>query len=268
MPRRIDADHFARAHGRGAQAPAAQIAADVQHALARHITRHAVAVGVLVVEPAGLLSADHVAFELDATFVHDDRRVERAVADVGILGQLFHAAAAGVVLPHQRTRLEHLDHGFGDLVLEAFHAGRRGLADDDVAEAVKRQARQAVRLAVDEAVVRFVEQALAQAQRDIEPVHDQRTVERVFQPARNEARADQRIRIDVADTDRLGRMVDDDAEVTRREAGQRRALDVDLVGEHPQMSGAQARILAFLEEQRGVFDGVGHGKPLKNIRRK
>ena len=61
-------------------------------------------------------------------------------------------------------------------------------------------------------------------------------------------------RIDVADADRLAVMIDDRADFAGLECGQRRARDIDLVREHPQMPRAQARVLAALQKQRRIFD--------------
>ena len=160
---------------------------------------------------------------------------------------------------HQSWRgLSTLSDGFGDRVLEPLHAGRRGLGDEHVAEAVDGQSRQTIGFAEHEPIPRLVVEAFAQGQGDLEPVHEQGLVERVLDAATDQARADQRIRIDVADPDRLVAAVDDDAGLARLETAERRTLHVDLVREHPQVPGAQARVFAALEVQRGKLDLFGH----------
>ena len=52
--------------------------------------------------------------------------------------------------------------------------------DDDVAVAIEHQARQPVGLAEHEPVVRLARQPLAQRQRHVQPMDDERTVERLL----------------------------------------------------------------------------------------
>jgi len=54
--------------------------------------------------------------------------------------------------------------------------------------------------------------------------------------------------------------IDDDAGIAGLELGERRTLNVDLVREHPQMSRAQARVLAALEVQRRIGDFIDHAR--------
>ena len=105
------------------------------------------------------------------------------MAEIGIFGQVFHAADRGVVLPPELAWLEHLERGFGDRVLEPLHAGRRGLGDENIAEAIDGQSGQAIGFAEHEAIPRLVIEAFAQGQGDLEPVHEQGTVERVLDAA-------------------------------------------------------------------------------------
>jgi hypothetical protein len=117
---------------------------------------------VLIVEPAGLLPADRVDFEGHASLAHPQRPRMRAVTDVGIVGQRFELAHRAIVLPDQRRGLQHLDHGFADLLAQALHAGGADLPHDHVVETFQHQSRQTVGFPEHEAVVRFGMQLLAQ----------------------------------------------------------------------------------------------------------
>src|SRR5690606_2188452 len=177
--RGIDAGHLARAEARGADAPGPDVAEQIEHARAARMAFEPVAIRVLVVEPAGLLATDRIDLEFEPAFAHAQRTAVRAVADVGVFGQRFELAHRAVVLPDQRRWLEHLDHGLGDFPAQPLHAGGADLADDDVAEALEHEAWQSVRFAEHEPVPGLVVESFAQRERDVEPVHDERTVERM-----------------------------------------------------------------------------------------
>ena len=85
-------------------------------------------------------------------------------------------------------------------------------ADDDVAVAVEHQAGQPVGLAVHQPVERRVVQPLAQRERDLQAVHDQRLARRMRGIATEDARADQRVRIDVGVAEELVAIADDAAQ--------------------------------------------------------
>ena len=84
-----------------------------------------------------------------------------------------------------------------DRRLERFHAGRAGLADDDVAVAVEHQAGKAVGFAVHEPIEGLRINALAQGQRDLQSMPDQGLAWRIGRVPAEDAGADQRVRIDV-----------------------------------------------------------------------
>src|SRR6185437_5488097 len=94
-------------------------------------------------------------------------------------------------------------------------------------------------------------------------MRQQRCIQRMFDAARNQPRADQRARIGVADADGLVVGRHHHARLARLEIRQRRTRHVDLVRKHPQVARAQARVLAALQVQRGVFDGLVHGGILR-----
>ena len=162
--RGIHAHNFAGTAGRRAQAPSAEIAEHIEHALAGNVGGELVAIAALIVEPTGLLPADRVDAEFQPAFARDHRRAQLAVTDVGVARQLFHCADAGIVLPDDCARLDDLNDCGGDVVLEPLHAGRGGLADDHVAVAIQGQARQAIGFAEHEPVIRFGIQPFAQAE--------------------------------------------------------------------------------------------------------
>ena len=93
--------------------------------------------------------------------------------------------------------VDHLVHRGFDFRAQPVDAGRAALRDDDVAVAIEHEARQSVGFAVHQAVKRFAIQAFAQAERDAQPMHEQRGVEWIGGVAPDDARGDQRARIDV-----------------------------------------------------------------------
>src|SRR5207302_1161457 len=127
-----------------------------------------------------------------------------------------------------------------DLVLERLHAGGRDLADDEVAVTIEHEPRQQVRLAEHPAAVLRLAELLAQDERRREPPLDERAVHRLSRVAGQDARADERVRIDahVAE-ERIARS----AQLRHRadiEGRERRAGGVDLVAEHPQVPRGEA----------------------------
>src|SRR4051812_6534623 len=77
----------------------------------------------------------------------------------------------------------------------------------------------------------------------------------------DQARGNQRIRIDVAEAERLVVRVDDHADLARLELREWRALYVDLVGNHPQVPGTQTRVFVALQIQRRISDLLRHASP-------
>ncbi len=119
---------------------------------------------------------------------------------------------------------------------------------------------QRIRFAEHEPVVRLGVELLAQRERDVEAVYDQRLVERMRDAAHDEPRRDQRMRIHVADTDGLARVIEDRGDLAGLELRERRARDIDFVREHPQMSFAKALVLCALEKQRRYSMGSLNGR--------
>jgi hypothetical protein len=144
-----------------------------------------------------------------------------------------------------------LDHG----VLAALHGGGGQLYYQVVAEAVHHQARKQVGVAIDQPVEGLVEQALAQAQRNVDAVHQQGLVQHVLDVARQQAGADQVVRAHRHDAQRLAAGGFEDGLVARLEQVQRGGGDIDLVAVDPQVAGAQAAIGIGFEAQAGQ----GHG---------
>ena len=101
-----------------------------------------------------------------------------------------------------------------------------------------------------------MEAPLAQRQRDLQAVHEQRLARRVPGIATEDASADQRVRVDVGVAQEPVAVADDAAERAACEARERRALVVHLVAEDPEVPGRDAAVFAVLEAQfgeRGAF---------------
>ena len=78
-----------------------------------------------------------------------------------------------------------------DIVAQRLHAGRADLADQVIAIAIHHQARQPVRVAEHQTVVRQGKIALAQGQRDLHAVYQQGHIDGVLRVAADDARTDQ-----------------------------------------------------------------------------
>ncbi|MNC16443.1 hypothetical protein D3C75_642970 [compost metagenome] len=141
-----------------------------------------------------------------------------------------------------------------------FHGSRGQLHHEDVEEAVDHQAWQQIGIAIDQAVARLVEQALAQRQGDVQTVYQQRLVQRQLGVARQQAGADQVVRAQCDDAQRLavGRL--ENGLLTGLEALQWGRADVDFVAVDPQVAGAQAAVGIGFEAKAGQGHDVAPEK--------
>ncbi len=257
---RVHAHHFAGAEGGGLDAPATDIAEQVEDPLALHVGRQARAVHAVVVEPAGLLPGQHRRLELHAVLFQRDPLRHFAVGVGHVALQALGVARAGVVLPEHGGGLEHLQQGSEHLVLAQFHGRGRQLHHQHVAEAIDHQAGQQVGIAVDQPVERLVEKPLAQAEGDVDAMNQQRFVENVLGITGNEAAADQIVRAQRDDAQRLAVGHFQHRLVAGGEGIQRRRGDIHLVAVDPQVAGAQAALGVGFETQAGQGHGKGSGK--------
>ncbi|MNP13271.1 hypothetical protein D3C76_1055470 [compost metagenome] len=214
----------------------------------------------MVVEPAGLLAFAYRGFELDAVLFQRHPVRYFAVDGLDIALQAFGVTRGGVVLEQDAAWLEHLYQGCNHVVLVRFHGGRGQLHHEDVEEAVDHQAWQQIGIAIDQAVARLVEQALAQRQGDVQTVYQQRLVQRQLGVARQQAGADQVVRAQCDDAQRLavGRL--ENSLLAGLEALQRGRADVDFVAVDPQVAGAQAAVGIGFEAKAGQGHDVAPGK--------
>jgi hypothetical protein len=179
--------------------------------------------------------------------------------------QALEVARTRVVLPHHRDRRDRLAYRCLDVGAQRFHPRGRDLAHDDIAEAIEHETRQRVGFTVHEPVERPLVQRAPQRLRDLQTVHDQRFAGRMLRVATEDARADQRVRIDVAVAEEPVAIGDDATHRAGLEALQRRTRGVDFVRKHPQVPGRKPSILAALQTQLGQRGGrllgrmPGHG---------
>jgi hypothetical protein len=145
----------------------------------------------------------HRGFELHAVLFQGDPLRHQAEDGFDVAVEAFGVTGGGVVLEQDAAGLEHLGQGGDHVVFVRFHGRRGDLHHEDVAETVDHQARQQVGVAVDQAVERLVEQALAQRQGHVQAVHQQRLVQRQLDVARQQAGADQVVRAHGHDAQRL-----------------------------------------------------------------
>ena len=87
----------------------------------------------------------------------------------------------------------------------------------------------------------------AQRERHLQAMHQQRVARREARVATEDARADERVRVDVGVAQELVAIANDAARRTWAEAGERRAVGVHLVAEYPEVPGAQAATFPRLE---------------------
>ena len=137
-----------------------------------------------------------------------------------------------------------------------FHARRGDLRAEHVAVAVEHEAGQPVAFAVAQAVERHVEQRFTQQQGAFEAFFDEGCVERLVGLAADDARGDERSRVDVGRPDGAPVGGADLCGLARRERRQRGALHVHFVAENPQVPRPQAAVFIFFEEK------LLHGCPL------
>ncbi len=171
--------------------------------------------------------------------------------DADDLCQTFELARRGVVLPDQGHGADHLGDGRLHLATQAVDARGSALRDHDVAVAVEHQSRQAVGFAVHEAIERLAVQALTQRQRHTQPVHQQRCIEWIGGIAADDARRDERARIDVGESQELVAVGMHLHRGTGFELREWCGGGVDFVAEDPQMAGTQTTIFAALEFEDG-----------------
>ena len=247
--RGVDAEHFAGAECRSLNAPATDVAVEVEDALAFGVRGQAGAVHAVVVEPAGFLALNDRRFELHAVLFQGYPLRHQAEHGVDVALEAFGVARGGVILEQNAAWLEHLGQRGDHVVFMGFHGRRGDLHHQDVAETVDDQARQQVGIAVDQAVERLVEQTLAQRQGDVQAVHQQRLVQWQLDVARQQAGADQVVRAHGDDAQRLATGGFQDRLIAGLEAVQRGGGYVDLVTVDPQVAGAQATVGIGFEAQ-------------------
>jgi hypothetical protein len=168
-----------------------------------------------------------------------------------VLRQTLENTCGRVVLPQQGGWREHLADRRFDLCLEALHAERTDLADDDVAVTVEHEPRQPVRFAENPAVVGRRRQPVAQLQSLSQTGRKPGTSDRRLALARQDTSGDQRRGIEVGNPQGLAAVADDTHLRTRLEAGKRRRRRVDFIAEDPQVPGAQAPVFAPAQSQLG-----------------
>jgi hypothetical protein len=152
-----------------------------------------------------------------------------------------------------------------DVAAHGFHAGGRDLADDDVPVPIEHQARKPIRFTEHDAVVRRAVKTLAQCERDLHAMHEQRLVERPLGVPAHDARADERVRIHIRVAEELVAIRMHRGERARLEARERRRGGVDFVAEDPEVARADAAIFATfeLENRQGERGPLGYiGRPI------
>ncbi|MCY1413699.1 hypothetical protein D9M71_291350 [compost metagenome] len=203
----------------------------------------------MVVEPAGFLALDDRCFEFHAVLFEGNPLRHQAEHGFDVAVEAFGVTGGGVVLEQDAAWLEHLGQRRDHVVFMGFHGRRGDLHHQDVAETVDHQAWQQVGIAVDQAIERLVEQALAQGQGHVQAVHQQRFVQRQLDVARQQTGADQVVRAHGDDAQRLAAGGFEDRLVAGLETVQRRSGYIDFVAVDPQVTVAQTTVGVGFEAQ-------------------
>ena len=135
---------FARAGERRPDAEAAQIGVEVQHPRAFRKPRREGPVVALVVEPAGLLSAERIAEEAAAVLDEIDRPGDLAEDEPVLRLQTLQAALGAVIAKHERVRLQHVPQGFDQRRFQPRYARTVELRHRHAGEEIDDEAGQAV----------------------------------------------------------------------------------------------------------------------------
>ena len=160
--RGVNAEHFAGAKRTGLNTPAADVAVQIQYAFTFDVRGQTRTVHAVVIEPAGFLPGDHRCFELHAVFFQGNPLRYQAEDGFNVAFKAFGITGSRVVLEQDAAWLDDLHQGCDHVFFVVFHCGRGQLNHQNVAETVNHQARQQIGVAVDQAVVRLVEQTLTQ----------------------------------------------------------------------------------------------------------
>ncbi|RMS58861.1 hypothetical protein ALP63_04830 [Pseudomonas syringae pv. aceris] len=247
--RRVDAGDVAGTESRCLNAPAADVAVQVQHTLAFDIRGDARAVHAVVIEPAGFLPGHDRCFELHAVLFQRNPFRHQTENGFDVTIQAFRIASRRIVLEQNAAWLDDLNQRRNDVFLVVFHRGRGQLNDQNVTKTIDYQTRQQVGVAVGQTVERLVEQAFTQRQRNVEAMDEQRLVERQLDVAGQQACADQVVGAHGDDAQRLAARSFEDGLITGCKTMQWSGGYIDLVAVDPQMTGAQAAVGVGFEAQ-------------------
>ena len=217
----------------------------------RQIAQEPLAVGRLVIEPSRLLPVCGRGLEAQPGLDDLDLRGDLPECDFRRLWQMLELASGRVVFPEQSGRVYHRTHRRFDVGLQRLHAGGADLADDQVPVAIQHQPRQRVRFAEHEPIIRLPIQPLTQGERHLQSMRDEGAAHGMRGILFEDARADQRMRIDVSVTKKSVAVRPQLCQCAGSKRGQGRAVGVDLIAEHPQMPRSETALLATLQAQDG-----------------
>src|SRR6185312_7161758 len=225
----------------------------IEHAHASRQRGDDAAIVALIVEPAGLLSADRVGDETRTVFLDRDRYAE--IADDALFRrQALERARRAVVAQHDGARPQHLLTRGKKLAFHSVNPGGVDFGDEHVVEPVDHDSRQTIRLGMDQAIEWAVVKPFAQSQRCVEARGEKFRVDDTARVAVEETRADQRTRIEHGDTQRLARRgLHRHQRAGRQRFGRR--VHGDFVGIDPGM--ALLRPLVMAGQQRHYRASLG-----------
>ena len=262
----VDAERRTGTLLQGPQAPGAGVAVEVQHPPALGIACQALAIVHLIEEPSGFLALAQISPELEPGFF--DLHLSRYfTVHFHLAGQAFELAQRCVIAPDDALDArQHIVDCLTQQRLLRLHAGGGDLHGQHLVEAVDHQTRQLIGLGEHPAVLGAGKQLVAQiqclAQLALEPLQTELRVG----AAAEQAYAQQRMRVDVTQAQRLITRVDHGHQRAGRQLLDRRGLGIDLVGIDPQMPGAHAAVLTLAQlDFRDRLLNVGHqAKSLRN----
>jgi hypothetical protein len=268
----------ARAADRGENTESPGVAISVEHPRATGQRGDPGAILALIEEPACLLARPRIRQEFGIVLA--DRRAFLGIAPgIGAVGlaagsleapgldpalQPLECARRRIVAQHDAARRQNLSESVQQRRAQGLRGGGVQLDGEKIAIAVDDDARQAIRLGMDQPVEPAGIEPLAQGERRGKAAREEVAIDGFVGAPGQDAGRDQRARIEPGERQELAARGDQPNEAAGRQRACAR-IHGDLVGEDPGVAGAHALVPAGEQSQFGQGHGV-HGCFLRQVR--
>jgi len=192
----VDAEHHGSAGPCHLHREAAVEAIEIEDACIPRQRCDEPAVVALVVEPPGLLPCERIGQELDAVLADDNGSADGPRRHPRLGLQPFERARRGVVAQDDGLRRQERVERLEDQRLKPGDTGGIELHDEDTGKAVDDKARQPVGFRVDDAIIRELEEPLAQPQGALEPTCEKAAPDSPSGVAIQEPGSDEAVRVE------------------------------------------------------------------------